>query len=126
MPAGRFYRTKNWLRLRAQALRAQPICATPRCGAASTDVDHIQPRPRGTDGLTAADVLNNLRCYCRACHSRKTARRDGGFGRQPSRRVAVGADGWPEGVGVSQSLDAGGAEPFRGIRKQCRKIVGRK
>jgi len=92
MPAGSFYRSKDWHRLRGQALKAQPRCP---CGAKATNVDHQQPRPRGAEGLTPQDVLSNLRCLCASCHSRKTASRDGGFGNAPSRRVAIGADGWP-------------------------------
>lgn len=92
MPAGPFYRTKDWHRLRARALRAQPLCP---CGAKATNVDHIQPRPRGAEGLTALDVLSNTQTLCHACHSRKTARLDGGFGNAPSRKKPIGKDGWP-------------------------------
>lgn len=92
MPAGPFYRTKDWYRLRAQALRVQPLCP---CGAKATNVDHIQPRPRGAEGLTELDVLSNLSPQCSSCHSRKTALYDGGFGNRPTRKVAIGKDGWP-------------------------------
>jgi len=47
--------------------------------------------------MTPQDVLSNLRCLCHSCHSSKTARLDGGFGNAPSRRVAIGVDGWPKG-----------------------------
>lgn len=92
MPAGAFYRSKAWHRLRAQALKAQPRCP---CGAKATNVDHHQPRPREAATLTPQDTLTNLRCLCQSCHSRKTALHDGGFGNAPTRKVAIGRDGWP-------------------------------
>jgi 5-methylcytosine-specific restriction protein A len=39
-------------------------------------VDHIVPRSAG-----GADTPGNLQPLCRPCHSRKTARFDGGYGR---------------------------------------------
>lgn len=47
--------------------------------------------------MTALDVLGNLASRCPACHSRKTARRDGGFGRAPSRWVGLDGNGMPKG-----------------------------
>jgi 5-methylcytosine-specific restriction enzyme A len=40
----------------------------------ATDVDHV-------DGDSENNSQDNLRSLCHACHSRKTATQDGGFGR---------------------------------------------
>jgi len=56
-----------------------PVCTICR-QAPSTDADHISPREQG-----GTDDPSNLRGTCHACHSRKTASTDGGFG-NPVRR----------------------------------------
>jgi 5-methylcytosine-specific restriction protein A len=48
----------------------------------STDVDHIIPREAG-----GSDDDENLQGLCHACHSRKTAQEDGGFGHGGGRGV---------------------------------------
>lgn len=101
MPRSPYYDTAHWRTLRADALRRNPTCPTPGCGAPTTMVDHRRARARGAPGPTAEDVPSNLVALCRPCHSRKTARVDGGFGLAPTRRVAVGADGWPAGGGLN-------------------------
>jgi 5-methylcytosine-specific restriction protein A len=70
----------RWQRLRAAFLREHPLCeacllqgrATP-----ATDVDHIKPHRGDQDLMWDVD---NLQALCHACHSKKTAREDGGFG----------------------------------------------
>lgn len=70
-----------WLALRQQVLNREPLC---RCCAArgviraATDVDHI-------DGDASNNDDANLQPLCRRCHSRKTAREDGGFGNRKKR-----------------------------------------
>jgi len=73
-------------RIRPRILRRDPIC---RCSMAdcpvhrgwdgctrpSTDVDHIVPKPNGGDDDA------NLQGLCHECHSYKTAKEDGGYGR---------------------------------------------
>lgn len=64
---------------RAYVLRRDPLCV--RCLALgraepSTDADHVVPLARG-----GADDPSNMQGLCHSCHSRKTAREDGGFGR---------------------------------------------
>src|SRR3990167_6113034 len=44
--------------------------------AQSTEADHIVPRARG-----GTDERDNLQGTCKRCHSRKTAREDGRWGR---------------------------------------------
>lgn len=67
----------RWRRLRMMILRRDPICRM--CNrAASVHVDHIVPRARG-----GQDTDGNLQGLCPSCHSRKTAREDGGFGHAP-------------------------------------------
>lgn len=65
-----YYRTAAWRVLRAEALRRQPVCATPGCGRRSVVADHIVPRSKG-----GADALGNLRGLCTECHNQ---RRQGG------------------------------------------------
>lgn len=97
----RYYDTKHWKTLRAEALKRDGgRCVTPGCGAAATHVDHHHPRPKGATGPTPADVLSNMRSRCKPCHSRKTAMTDGGYQnpKGPARDPVVkgcDADGWP-------------------------------
>ena len=63
----------SWRRVRDAHLADHPDCA--RCGAPATDVDHRVSRARGGD-----EDDDNLQSLCHACHARKTARVDGGFG----------------------------------------------
>jgi 5-methylcytosine-specific restriction protein A len=65
----------QWGKLRKLVLVRQPLCQSPGCFNAATDVDHIIPKAKG-----GTDALENLQALCKPCHSRKTARRDGGFG----------------------------------------------
>ncbi|EKZ1926205.1 TPA: HNH endonuclease signature motif containing protein [Stenotrophomonas maltophilia] len=66
-----------WRRLRAVVLAREPLC---RCCAGqgrvrpATEVDHI-------DGDDSNNADSNLQPLCRTCHSTKTARENGGFGR---------------------------------------------
>lgn len=72
----------RWRRLRPHVLkRDRYMCRT--CGAPvgeSGHVDHIKPRAQG-----GTDDESNLQTLCDACHSRKTAIEDGGFGRERGR-----------------------------------------
>lgn len=72
-----FYWSAYWRKIRAAKLRADPLCAG--CLAvgrttAATEVDHQDGNQRNNDP-------ENLTSYCKPCHSRKTVREDGGFGR---------------------------------------------
>jgi 5-methylcytosine-specific restriction protein A len=76
------YNTAHWLRLRKAYLAAHPLCECEAnngagCGYAATTVDH--KRPHNGD-LNLAFDWDNLRSMTKACHSAKTAARDGGFG----------------------------------------------
>jgi 5-methylcytosine-specific restriction protein A len=66
----------GWRRLRAAVLLRDPLCTAVGCSAPSTDADHIVPRRQG-----GADSLDNLAGMCHRCHSSKTARSDGRWGR---------------------------------------------
>ena len=75
---------RRWRRLRLMILARDPVCTCPldgcdhepgRCVRGSEPVDHIVPKVRGGD-----DSEENLQGLCAGCHSRKTAREDGGFG----------------------------------------------
>lgn len=70
----------EWRALRLRFLRLHPLCVEcARSGltVAATDVDHIVARSRG-----GSDHHTNLQGLCHACHSRKTSREDGAFGRR--------------------------------------------
>ncbi len=60
---------KDWFRLRASFLAANPICCV--CGSRASHVDHIK-------SVREAPLLrlatSNLRSICGPCHSRRTAR----------------------------------------------------
>ena len=68
----------SWQRLRREHLMRQPACVA--CGSTQRlNVDHIVPLARGGTNDTS-----NLQTLCAACHSTKTATRDGGYGRGAS------------------------------------------
>lgn len=99
MPGGPFYRRAEWRALRTAILtRDGHRCATPGCATRASHVDHILAVSRGGGALDPA----NLRSLCAPCHSRKTARADGGFGNRlrpdtPLRARGCDRDGWPRG-----------------------------
>jgi len=76
--------TFSWHKIRTLYLQANPLCAlcekrgrlTP-----ATCVDHIIPH-RGDDALMWDE--ENFQSLCQSCHSRKTAKEDGGFGNKIS------------------------------------------
>lgn len=71
----------KWEAISLAHLREHPDCQ--RCGARATQCDHIKP-PKGD--LKLFFDPTNRQSLCDSCHSRKTAREDGGFG-NPQREV---------------------------------------
>lgn len=70
----------EWRRVRDAFIKENPLCVD--CGRPATEVDHIIALK---DGGTHDNM--NLASRCTSCHSRKTARVDGGFGnRRPGVR----------------------------------------
>jgi 5-methylcytosine-specific restriction protein A len=71
--------TKEWSRQSRQFLQRNPICCghSQTCFAPATCTDHITPH-RGNPALFWDEL--NWQPLCAACHSRKTASEDGGFG----------------------------------------------
>ena len=72
----------RWQKLRNCFIAQHPFCE--QCMkqgrlTLATDVDHIKPH-RG-DPILLFDE-ENLQALCHACHSRKTASEDGGFGNE--------------------------------------------
>jgi len=68
--------SKRWRTLRALVLQQEPLCrecAKDDILRAATQVDHV-------DGDDSNNDLSNLQPLCHRCHSKKTAREDGGFG----------------------------------------------
>jgi 5-methylcytosine-specific restriction endonuclease McrA len=94
MPGDPFYRSAAWLKARGKYLADHRTCEAPRCGQPSSHVDHRLSRARGGASLDPS----NFMALCPSCHSRKTARQDGGFGHAQSRQRPVGSDGWPVDV----------------------------
>jgi hypothetical protein len=95
-----------WRAARIAFLKARPLCCVQACGNAARHVDHITPRATGGHPF---DLLN-LQGMCHSCHSRKTARADGGFGRAMKPDVlALGcnADGSP--IDPRHPWNAGGS-----------------
>ena len=82
----------EWEKLRGGYLARNPTCTHPGCTAKATDVDHVQSvRDRPDLRLS----WSNLRAYCHAHHSSRTAR-DQGFAK-PKRMTAAQASaaiGW--------------------------------
>lgn len=79
---------REWRKVRAAVLRAEPWCrhhAARGERVEATEVDHI-------DGNSRNNATANLRPLCKACHSRRTAR-DQAFGRK-------GAASWTTNRGV--------------------------
>lgn len=76
----------RWRKLRDVVLRREPLCR--ECAAVgitrpAEDIDHVRSKADGGD-----DSLDNLRPLCHSCHSRKTAREDGGLGRLKTANMA--------------------------------------
>jgi 5-methylcytosine-specific restriction protein A len=72
-----FIYNSEWRRLRSAFLAVNRICETPGCGRPATDADHIVSVRKRPD--LRLD-WSNLSARCHECHSRLTARFDGGFG----------------------------------------------
>ncbi len=70
----------SWRAIRRAVLKREPMCRACRLSEA-THVDHIMPRD-----LDGSSDSSNFQPLCASCHSRKTAREDGGFG---NRRVTL-------------------------------------
>lgn len=70
----------RWRQLRMMVLAAQPLCADPYhihpLPVLATDVDHVVPLDAG-----GTDELDNLQALCHSCHSRKTSKADGRWGK---------------------------------------------
>ena len=104
--------SKAWLVIRKAALdRDEYTCA--ECFDYGNHVDHI-------DGDPFNNHLSNLQTLCISCHSRKTAKQDGGFGRKPT-KVKQGFDANGEPVDPSapfyhMSLDVSSAVEEAGSR----------
>lgn len=86
--------SREWRRLRESILirdlyRCQEkACGVLAVGKGKAHVDHEDGDPNNNDP-------SNLRTLCIGCHSRKTAREDGGFGNVESVVVGCDNDGWP-------------------------------
>ena len=72
----RHYTKRRWFHLRAAYLATHPLCEC-GCNGVATVVDHKVPH-NGDDALLYA--WDNLQAMTKACHDRKTAAHDGGFG----------------------------------------------
>ncbi|HSR77580.1 MAG TPA: HNH endonuclease signature motif containing protein, partial [Xanthobacteraceae bacterium] len=73
---------RRWQKLRRAFLAAHPLCQCDDnggagCGYAAAVVDHRIPH---NGDLALLFAWDNLQAMTKACHDRKTAARDGGFG----------------------------------------------
>jgi len=71
----------RWRRARRMYLNHHPFCY--ECGGLATVVDHIIPH-KGDQDLFWDE--SNWGSMCTACHGKKTATEDGGFGNKPKRQ----------------------------------------
>jgi 5-methylcytosine-specific restriction enzyme A len=74
--------TSAWQKARVAYLRAHPLCVAHKVAGElvpATVVDHIVPH-KGDKALFWDST--NWQSLCKPCHDAKTAREDGGFGRQ--------------------------------------------
>lgn len=75
------YQNDGWRAKRKRFLIDHPYCAV--CDQPATEVDHIMPRAQlVAEGFNDPDAPHLLQPLCKRCHSAKTVREDGGFGRQ--------------------------------------------
>jgi len=79
----KFYDKRAWRdRIRPAQLSNSPLCEDCKKTDTlkpATEVDHI-------DGNPYNNSPDNLRSLCKSCHSKKTAKHDGSFGREVSRK----------------------------------------
>jgi 5-methylcytosine-specific restriction protein A len=78
-PSARGYDAR-WRKVRRLVLNTEPLCRMCLQNGITepgSHVDHIIPMARGG----AQYDLDNLQPLCASCHSVKTAKEDGGFGR---------------------------------------------
>ena len=71
----------SWSKLRREFLMRHSQCSAPGCDQPATHVDHkltVEERP------DLRLTWSNLQALCASCHSAKTVRQDGGFGRAPA------------------------------------------
>lgn len=78
----RGYASADWRHKRAEQLERHPYCTDPyrrhpEQHVRATHVDHVKAKRAG-----GADAAENFQSLCASCHSYKTVRVDGGFGRR--------------------------------------------
>jgi 5-methylcytosine-specific restriction protein A len=70
----RRYNRSDWKGKRARYLAKHPLCEARGCLRFAEEVDH-------KDGDNTNDRWSNYQALCKSCHSKKTVRENGGFGR---------------------------------------------
>lgn len=71
----RLYSMAKYRKARSRFMSENPYCV--ECGKVATDLDHIKPHK---GNMKLFWDKSNWQPLCKACHSRKTASEDGGFG----------------------------------------------
>lgn len=97
----KFYNSKAWKDTRLRQLKLYPLCAAcfvGRTHTTATCVDHKIAIAVGGHPLDP----ENLESLCHRCHSKKTVRRDGGFGNRYHNEILV--DGCsPDGLPLDKN-----------------------
>gem|GEM_PF-4480047 len=78
-------------------------------GKGQAHVDHVDGNPNNNDPA-------NLRTMCVGCHSRKTARENGGFGNAAHTVIGCDEDGWPLGRLRATAAHIGGTEVIHSLK----------
>ncbi len=68
---------RNWQRIRGRFIKQYPLCNHCEVPTPAQEVDHIISLRNG-----GTNKDENLQSLCKSCHSIKTAREDGSFGRR--------------------------------------------
>lgn len=79
--SARGYASADWRRKRAEWLAAHPYCSDPFHRHHGQQVRGIHVDHRRAKRAGGADAAGNFQTLCASCHSSKTVRFDGGFGR---------------------------------------------
>lgn len=76
----KLYDTARWKRFRLIKLKRNPLCEECLEHGRVVQAKHVDHKEPHRGDTTLFFDIDNLRSLCMSCHSRKTAKEDGGFG----------------------------------------------